>query len=102
MNTTQALEIAKHETGSRLESLVYAAALKMLPDREALLASARLATFQARNYGKGQFFSWIDHPELDIGDAWPASRWPLAVVAFLIAVAREAEPRAVTARKAPA
>jgi hypothetical protein len=31
MNTTQALEIAKRETGSPLEALVYAAALKMLP-----------------------------------------------------------------------
>jgi hypothetical protein len=96
VNTTQALEIAKRETGSQSETLVYAAALKMLPDREILLESARLATFQVRNYGKGKFFSWIEHPELEeIRDAWPANRWPLAVVAFLIAVVREAKPQAV-------
>lgn len=42
---------------------------------------AAKASFERRSYGRGNFFSWVyweEGPcaELDVGDPWPAQRWP--------------------------
>lgn len=50
---------------------------------------AKDAQYQRRSYRRGVFYSWPywnDGPlkDLDLGDPWPASRWPQDYLAFCI------------------
>lgn len=39
-------------------------------------------TFNVRRYGISDFYCWAFHPEIQIADPWPASRFPKAVLAM--------------------
>jgi len=49
------------------------APLNLLDELQQLVSAC---TFTVRNYGGGQFYCWAHHPHYDLGDPWPASRWP--------------------------
>lgn len=54
---------------------------------DAAYGLAEEAQFERRSYGRGVFYSWAywnDGPaaKVDLGDPWPAARWPKATLAF--------------------
>lgn len=38
-------------------------------------------SYERRHYGGGKFYCWVHHPEIEIGDPWPASNFPRDVLA---------------------